>query len=222
MSVTTWMAAELFYNVSLPVIMIISLLTFLILVFVLSYANWTKARYIVLLFTLGLIVSGVYSVEKHTQYAAYLEEYSLINTLIRDRRIIFGFPSYYSSRERRIYSQLHDIESLRNLSMYQEKLVVEELHYLGKKDYFHYFDYNGEIFKTAKKVTYTKSTTYAQIIGSQFSLVDEDYQTIGFNKELKPMFNTIIINEDSKDNIYEPISESRVLLEEIVFSNWNF
>ena len=218
MPVTTWMVAETFYNVSLPIMVIISLITFLILVFVLSYANWTKARYIVLLFILGLIASGVYSVEKHTQYAAYLEEYSLINPLIRDRRIIFGYPFYYSSRERRVYTQLHDIESLRNLSMYQEKLVVEELHYLGKKDYFHY---NGEIFKTAKKVTYTKSTTYAQIIGSQFSLVD-DYQTIGFNKELKPMFNTIIINEDSKDTLYEPISESQVLLEEIGFSNWNF
>ena len=222
MSFTTWNAAENFYNVSLPIIVVIGLITFLVLVFVLSYANWKKARYCVLLFVLGLIASGAYVTGKHHQYSAYLEEYSLINPLIRDRRITFGFPSYYSSSERRLYTRLHDIESLQNLSMYEEDLVVEELQYLGKKDHFHYFDYNGQFFKTAKEITFTKSTPYAQIIGSQFSLVDDDYQTIGFNKELKTMFNTILVNENSNDIIYDSIPESHVLSEEMVFSNWNF
>lgn len=222
MSFATWIAAENFYNVFLPIVLIIGLSIFLVLIFVLSYARWKRAKYFILLFIIELVTSGIYVVEKHDQYSAYLEEYSLINPLIRDRRIIFGFPNYYSSRENRIYTQLHDIESLRNLSMYEEKLVVEELQYLGKKDHFHYFDYEGQFFKTAKKITFTKSTPYAQIIGSQFSLVDTDYQTIGFNKELKTMFNTILVNEDSQNVVYEPIPESQVLPEEIVFSNWNF
>lgn len=222
MSFTTWNAAENFYNVSLPIIVVIGLITFLVLVFVLSYANWKKARYGVLLFVLGLIASGTYATGMHRQYSVYLEEYSLINPLIRDRRIIFGFSSYYSSRERRVYARLQDIESLRNLSMYEEELVVEELQYLGKEGHFHYFDYNGQFFKTTKEITFTKSTPYAQIIGSQFSLVDSDYQTIGFDKELRTMFNTILVNENSKDTIYEATPGSRILYEEMVFSNWNF
>ncbi|MFL2133700.1 hypothetical protein [Desemzia sp. FAM 24101] len=69
----------------------------------------------------------------------------------------------------------------------------------------YYFDYNGQTVKITEKVIFTKSIPFAQIIGSQFSLVDTNYQTIGFNNELKTMFNTILVNEDSQDEVYEPI-----------------
>lgn len=221
-SLSTWEYAENFYNVYLPMLFLIISVSFLFVLFFFFYASIKKSKYLVTIFIVGVFITAIYTIEKHHQYSSYLEEYSLLNPLTRDRNMLLGFPSFYSHSEQAIYYDYNDIKSLRKLSMYEENIIEINLKYLGENHYFHYFEYEDEIFKTSKKITFSDSVDNAMLIGSQFILIDPDYTKIGFNNNLNVMFDTIIVNKKDSNEFYDPTKNNHILLEEFLFSNWNF
>lgn len=222
MPFSMWNEAEKFYNVTLPGVVMASLVIFLVILFVFFYVTRDKFKYLFLFLLLSSCLVGLWIIGNHNYYSPYLKDYSLINPLTRDRQIVWGLQNFYSPRERRIYTHLNDIESLQELSVYEEQEVSVNLNYLGKKDYLYYFEYKDTLFHTSKNVYYSPAVSTAQIIGSQFALTDPAYQTIGFNNNLNTMFRIFQLNERDKHKIYKPEQEQSSTSIESLFSNWNF
>lgn len=222
MQFSTWNEAEKFYNIFLPIITIVTLLIVAILVILLFYVKPKNIKYFVIILLVSLIIPGIHISEKHQRYSSYLKEYSLINPLTRDYNVVFSFTSFYSNREKALYYNYNDIDSLRKLSMYQERKVEKNLIYLGKNEYLHYFEYQGNAFKTTKNITFSSIVNGAKLFGSKFELIDPNYSEIGFKTNLNIMFDSILVPERDSNKTYIPINDSKIPSIESVFSNWNF
>ncbi|MGE7365359.1 hypothetical protein ACQKKE_01770 [Desemzia incerta] len=222
MAFSTWIQAEQFYNRTVMWIALGSIVIIFIRLFIVFYAERKKAvRYIGVL-TIFLAVLGFWTYEQHQKYASYIKEYSLISPLIRDRQADAIVPVFYSEREKKVYARLNDLESLQELSMYEEKDNSIPIHYLGESQFLHYFEYEGKIFHTSSRILYTDDVSDAQIVGSEFTLKDPRYMEIGFNNDLNTMFRAIEVNEKNRQKSYTPEAGQYIPSIKEVFHQWNF
>lgn len=221
MTFSLWSQAEKFYNSTLIWMALGSVFIILIGLFIVFYAERKKAVRIIGILIIILSVVGFWTVERHQRYASYLKEYSLISPLVRDRQADTIVPVFFSEREKKVYARLNDVESLQELSMYQEKDKRIKVHYLGESQFLHYFEYEGKIFQTSKRITYT-DVPDAQIVGSEFILSEPKYMEIGFNNDLNIMFRTIEVNTKNEHKIYMPKSGQHIPSIKEVFHQWNF
>lgn len=148
MTVEFWTGAERFYEFWFVVLTVLLLNIVILLIFGATYTSQkNKKRFFVLIIGLTVFL-GSAGIIGHARYHPYLEQASYTNALIRDREPRWTGYIYYGSREQTIYSELNDLESLRQLDLYTEEQVTEPAHYLGKGKYFYYFEnLEGEKFK---------------------------------------------------------------------------
>jgi len=217
-----WVSAETFYTTVLPVTAIVLLVGVMVLLFVFQYAgpksNLRKRATGVFLSVLFLSVLG--GLFGHQRYNPYLEQAALMNPLIRDRERILGFDKLVWGTERRMYQDLNDLEALRKLKMYEEEPVKEYLDYLGSDGYVHYFSDGKRTMKYIGEVQYFNEETH--LSGVQFSLIDPQFQDIGFQDSLNAMAETVKINESERNKTFSPESSYGVHLLEDSIRGWNF
>ncbi|MCI3027582.1 hypothetical protein LMF32_00340 [Desemzia sp. C1] len=222
MAFSTWIQAEQFYNRTVMWIALGSIVIIFIGLFIVFYAERKKAVRFIGVLTIVLVLVGVWTFEQHQQYALYLKEYSLTSPLIRDRQADAIVPVFYSEREKKVYARLNDLESLQELSLYEEKDHSIPIHYLGESQFLHYFEYEGKIFHTSSRILYTDDVSDAQIVGSEFTLKDPRYMEIGFNNDLNTMFRAIEVNEKNRQKSYTPEAGQYIPSIKEVFHQWNF
>lgn len=118
----------------------------------------------------------------HLYYQPYLKEANLINPLTRDREAeLFGYR-HYSEKELNYYRNLNNIESLRKSSLYEEDIHTHAVDYLGSENTLHYFR-NGrdELYRLSQiNIEYVENLDQAQFVSSSFSLMNNDFESIGF------------------------------------------
>lgn len=222
MAFSIWNEAEQFYNHTLLWIALGSIFIVFIGLFIVFYTERKKAARFIGVLTIVLSLVGFWTFEQHQQYALYLKEYSLISPLIRDRQADAIVPVFYSEREKKVYADLNDLESLQELSLYKEKDKYIELHYLGENKFLHYFEYEGKIFHTSTRIIYTDGVLDAQVVGSDFTLKDPRYMEIGFNNDLNTMFRAVEVNEKNKQKSYTPEVGQYIPSIKEIFHQWNF
>lgn len=223
MSVEFWNSAERFYELWFIVLGVIAFLFLMTILFVWMYARKEKRKRYTLISLLGIGAVAAIGVGGHLKYQPYLEEASHVNPLIRDREPTMTGYVYYGQYERNFFSQLNDLESLRDMSLYEEERVTEPVTYLGAGDYFHYFERsNGEVFKQNRLVEFIEESTQAQLVGSRFQLRDDAFQEIGFQNPKNVMFEYIEVPASEEGKTYEPEYDPAIPTAEERFHQWNF
>lgn len=132
------------------------------------------------------------------------------------------FLFFIRSAKKKVYARLNDLESLQELSLYEEKDNSIPIHYLGESQFLHYFEYEEKIFHTSSRILYTDDVSDAQIVGSEFTLKDPRYMEIGFNNDLNTMFRAIEVSAKDKQKSYTPEAEQYIPSIKEVFHQWNF
>lgn len=223
MSVEFWRNAERFYEFWFIIISMLLLTSVIVIIFVATYARKkNRIKYSLIMIGLSMIfaITGFLG---HVHYHLYLEQASYINPLIRDREPrMMGYIGYGASEENH-YTQLNDLDSLRELVLYEEERVTEPLIYLGHGEYFHYFKRsNGQLFKQNRHIEFAETAQQTQLIGSRFSLKDESFQEIGFKNPENTMFEYIIVPASEQGKIYESEDDLQIPRTEEEIRRWNF
>lgn len=223
MSFEFWTNAEQFYSFWIIVISVLVLFSVIVLIFVFTYAkreNRTKVSLSIVSFT---VVIAAINIFLHMHYRPYLDQAGLINPLIRDREPSFIGYTYYGSSEEGFYSNFNDLESLRKSVLYKEERVSQSVTYLGVGDYFHYFTRpDGEIFKQSRDVVFNEDASQTQLVGSQFTLVDETFKEIGFKNPENAMFEYLEIPLSEQGKTYHPEYDPQIPIAEERLRLWNF
>lgn len=223
MSVEFWTNAERFYELWFAVISILILICGIAVLFMLIYARKGKKKRKILI-TLGIAgVLGVIGLVGHNRYQPYLEQAAHSNPLIRDREPTMTGYNFYGKYEENYYSQLNDLESLRNMVLYEEERVTEPVTYLGQGQFFHYFEQSdGDIFKQSRGIEFSEEAEQTQLVGSRFTLIDEEFQEIGFKNPKNIMFDYLEIPMSEQHKTYEPEYDPHIPSTEETFRQWNF
>lgn len=223
MTVAEWVGAERFYEFWFIFLSITFFISLIALIFVGSYTtkeNRKKFLLIVTSFSVLVLSIGLFG---HAKYHSYLEQASLINALVRDRQPRLNTYVYYGASEKNYYIDLNDLDSLRQLEMYQEKQIIEPITYLGEDKYFHYFERSdGKLFKKNRDIYFQDDINTAQLVGSQFELMDDDFKQIGFFNPNRIMFDYIGIPKTQEGIIFEPEDNSKIPTAETGIRHWNF
>lgn len=230
MSLSFWVQAEVFYETVLIILSIIVLTLIIMAIF-----SWTSRNKKVkssqqpknklfLGFILASVVTGAIAMVGHLYYRPYLDEVNLINPLTRDReRETFGYRPY-STNELNYYRNLNNIDSLRQSSLYKESKHTKSVEYLGSENTLHYFTNDrDELYRLSQiNIEYVNDINQAQLVGSTFSLVDDDYKNIGFMNPPYIMFERFQIPASQSNLKYELKNKFEVRENNYAFPDWIF
>lgn len=223
MSLEFWKTAETFYEASLPVAGIGLGVLLLIFLYARMYAKGKVKTIITFSSLLFFLALGGYSLWGYQHYADYLPKAKIVTPLIRDReKGLLGYKEY-SWDELRTYKRFNDAEDIRKLDFYDETEVSEEVTYLGKGSYFHYFeDQNEKIFKIEKNVTFDQKTTVPSMVGVTFHINKPEYKQIGFFDPERIMYERVMIPQKEQGKTFEPDYDPHVPLAKDHFHKWSF
>ena len=223
MTAQFWVASEKFYETILPLIGIVFFLILQVIIFIRIYVKGTlKNRTTVgMMILMGALV--MYGAWGYQKYNAYIEKSKFVTPLIRDReRRIFGYK-YYPQSRKKIYSRLNDTINLSKLSFYKRDEVSKTLHFLGKKNYFYYFENpEGDLFKWTNGVEFSPKASTTEMIGLKFSLTSTDFEEIGFIKKPNIMYDKIIVPEKDKYKLFVSENDNRIPQAVEYYIHWNF
>jgi len=223
MSVEFWNNAERFYELWFIVLGVLIFLLLMSILFTWMYAKKEKRKRYTLISLVEIGVFALVGFLGHMRYQPYLEQAALINPMIRDRQPTMTGYTYYGKYERNFFSQLNDLESLREMELYEEERVTEPVTYLGAGEYFYYFErQDGDMFKQSRQVEFSESADQARLVGSRFRLIDNEFQKIGFQSPENVMFEHIEIPRSEEEKTYEPEYDPDIPMTEERYHQWNF
>ena len=223
MTAQFWIASEKFYETILPLMGIVFFLILQVIIFIRIYVKGTlkKRTTVGMVILMGALV--VYGAWGYRKYNTYIEKSKLVTPLIRDReRKIFGYK-YYPQTRKTIYSKLNDTTNLNKLSFYKKNEVSELIYFLGKKNYFYYFENSkGDLFKWTKGVEFSTAAFKTEMIGLQFSLTSTDFEEIGFIKKPNIMYDKIIVPKKDEHKLFVSENKDTILQAVEYYIHWNF
>lgn len=223
MTVDFWRNAELFYEFWFLILSVFLLFSLFVLIFGYTYAEKKNRKKLFIGVLSVLLVIGLFGICGHTRYEVYLDQASHVTPLIRDRQPRLRSYIYYGTYEQSYYTQFNELESLRQVDLYEEEQIVEPLVYLGKGDDYYYFEQSdGQSFKHYQGIEFTEATADTQLTGSRFALKDEDFKEIGFKNPSNTMYDQIQIPHAEKEKHYEPEEDTHIPNAEDAMNRWNF
>lgn len=223
MSVDFWVAAETFYNTIVTVGAVIILVVAMVSGMIYFYSKSPSKKKIAAGGGLIAIVLGVALFVGHLRYQDFLTVNTHANPLVRDRQKTFSGYSYRSEDEMDYFAKIHDPEGVRSLKMYQEATVTEPVTYIGKDEFFYYFEQDGEMFKQRAQVIFDADAETTQMVGTTFALENEAFFDIGFRNPPYVMFDHIIVNQEEDSEQIEVEDDSFVDTAEERFARaWSF
>lgn len=225
---TNWIEAERFYTFIMPIIVMIFLI--LTSLYVMAFTHLKKGTVIRKVLHGGyfLFVAGSvgYFVNGHMTYDYWVEQNEYINPGIRDVTYFLGWrneeePETVSMHREATADWM--FEDLKELDMYESEIISEPFNftYLGSESDTYYFSFGEEddyVFRIRGEVKWNDRTN--EIKGWNFSLKDEQFETIGFQNKFNYTFQSLSITEEQKE--LERDNTETVIQIMDVYQDWIF
>lgn len=230
MVIDFWIQAEFFYE-TLTIVLSIIVLSILFFAILVKTTQSRKAKnnqslknkiFWSLIATASVIV--FIGIGAHLYYRPYLDEAPYMNALVRDRyRTFFGYVPYGTS-EQNYYRNLNHLEALRNSELYQEKVHMQDVEFIGINNTLHYFkNERGDLFDMSQiNIEYVNDINEARMVGSRFELVDPDYKNIGFRNPPYIIFERLEIPIDQMEKSFKPDNPNDVHSSHYAHPDWVF
>lgn len=223
MSPEFWLQAERFYEFWLMLIIAIIVILLSMLILAYTYTRKENRKKLVVGMLSIAAVFGLIGFVGHTRYSSYLGPATHVNPLMRDRVPTFTGYTYVGRNELGYYTNLNDLEALREMPIYEEKPVIETVAYLGEGKHTHYFEHeNGLRFRFRRTLDFSDEVDEAKLTGSRFYLKDEAFEEIGFINPENIMFDRIIVPSSEEGKTFTPENEADFMQIENVIDDWNF
>lgn len=218
-----WVEAETFYETELVALGM--LLFFFVVVALMMWMYRTPKTKKLLCVPVAVMVLMVGAgVAGHTRYHPYLEQATIINPLVRDRKRHFLGYTYFSTREQAFFRQMNDSDALRQSDLYEEKRVEEAVEYLGVDGALYFFENeDGELFKVSSTdIKFQERAEQAKLVGSRFVLKDSGFEEIGFKNPPYVMFENIMVPASEEFKTYDAGFAGHIPETNRVFTEWVF
>lgn len=223
MSADFWVAAETFYNTTMVAVAVIILLLVMLSGMIYAYSKSRHKKKIAAGGGLLAVVLAIGLGIGHLRYEDFLAVNDHVTPLVRDRQRAFSGYTYRSEDEIDYFAKMHDPESVRSLNMYQERVVTQPVTYVGKDEFFYYFEQDGELFKQRGNVVFDDQAEVTQMVGSLFALENEAFMEIGFRNPPYIMFDYLEVNQTEESELIDVENDDFVeTAEEYFAKTWSF
>lgn len=200
-----WMAAERFYTLFMPLVVIFMVLFISAYLFVLIYTNrGTKANKIghLIFFSLLLIAVG-YGFFGHLSHQNWLSQNDYIHPGVRERSTILGYETSEDPAIVNAYRRSATLgDNLAGLEMYESEEVTRSFpyEYIGSRGDQHFFTYGESeefVFRMDGLVYWSEEED--MLVGQEYRLTDERFIDIGFYNEHQVIFEALYLTEEEKE-----------------------
>lgn len=223
MSVDYWVAAETFYNTIVTAAAVIILVVAMVSGMIYFYSKSPSKKKIAAGGGLLVVVLSAALLVGHVKYQDFLTLNTHVTPLVRDRQKSFSGYTYRSQDEMDYFAKMHNPESVRSLKMYQESTITEPVTYIGKDEFFYYFEKDGEMFKQRAQVVFDANAETTQMVGSTFEIENEAFFDIGFRNPPYVLFDHIVVNRKEESEQIQVEDDSFVdTAEERFVRTWSF
>ena len=183
-----WVEAEKFLYDTLFIRLFILGLMFILLVNILLFIKGDRKKVTKIIFSILLILFisfGTNTLLKFNKYKILYDNTVHINYGIRDnKKIILGYD-YPIFGQKGAYNNLYLVENFRNIPLYKEEIITEEVEFLGRDGDNFYFQDRDQISyrKLGKNLEIVKDISTPIREGVKFHLIDLRFQDIGFKEK---------------------------------------
>lgn len=188
-----WLEAEKFLYDTLFKHLIILGPMFILLINMLLFVKGSKKKNIKIIFSILLILFisfGTNTLLKFNKYKILYDYTPYINYGIRNnKRIMLGYD-YPGHFEKAAYKDVYLVENFRNIPLYKEELLTEDVVFLGRDgDNFYFQDMDQISYrKLGKNLEIVKDISNPIREGAKFHLIDSKFQDIGFKEKSSSIY----------------------------------
>lgn len=226
MSYEFWVEAEKFLYDSFFINLIILGFIFILIINRLSFIGDDNSKASNIIFSIVIIVFIAFSINTMAKFNKYkiLYDYDkYVNYGIRNNKKTILTYKYPSRVEKNLYSELYLVDTFRNLGIYDEEKISEDVEFLGSDGDNFYFQDKGYI-------TYIKLGNYSEIVdkiskptreGIRFHLKDSRFKDIGFKeKSPYPYLLNYKIPKSMENKTFENLENMEILEQGEFSSGW--
>ncbi|TVP89636.1 hypothetical protein [Alkalibacterium sp.] len=222
-----WIEAERFYTFIMPVVIIAYVFLIGVIILIYTYAERIKLRRrvtVITVLTATLLASG-YFLFGHFQYRQWVQQNDFIHPGIREYSYILGIRTDEDRGLVRVFRRSSNIYGqMSELDMYEARTVEEDFpyNYLGSRDSTHYFSFGEDeqfAFRIRGDVTWTEDRR--ELVGTEFHLTDERFETIGFVPYSAPIFETVYLPEEEQRELVN-LSDYQIVSVSRLYAEWIF
>ncbi|MGO4938967.1 hypothetical protein ACTQ45_02930 [Fundicoccus sp. Sow4_D5] len=200
-----WVAMEDFFYSSM--IIEIAIAVVFGIVAIATIFNLKNKRSRILFGISGLIVAVMAALiftglNKHQDF---IDKTRFENAAVR-RYTVAPFNKFrYSNTETSIYRVGYMVETFKDIGLYNAFPIEQEIEYLGSDNSFMYFQIaSTTVYANPRYVEFTDEVDKAKRVGIQFSLIEPEFEELGFFLESNEFFEQYLVPKTLEDKVVDP------------------
>ena len=200
-----WVAMEDFFYSSM--IIEIAIAVVFGIVAIATIFNLKNKRSRILFGISGLIVAVMAALiftglNKHQDF---IDKTRFENAAVR-RYTVAPFNKFrYSNTETSIYRVGYMVETFKDIGLYNAFPIEQEIEYLGSDNSFMYFQIaSTTVYANPRYVEFTDEVNKAKRVGIQFSLIEPEFEELGFFLESNEFFEQYLVPKTLEDKVVDP------------------
>lgn len=200
-----WVAMEKFYYSSMIIEIVIAIVFGIIgLALIFNLKNkQTRPIFgisvVILAAMLALVFNGL------NKHEAMIDKTRYENAAVR-RYTVAPFNKFrYSNTETSIYRVGYMVDTFNNIGLYEPAAIDQEIEYLGTDDSFMYFQIaSTTVYANPRYVEFTDEVDVAKRTGIQFSLIEPEFEDLGFFLESNKFFEHYLVPQTLENKVVDP------------------
>lgn len=200
-----WVAMEDFFYSSM--IIEIAIAVVFGIVAIATIFNLKNKRSRILFGISGLIVAVMAALiftglNKHQDF---IDKTRFENAAVR-RYTVAPFNKFrYSNTETSIYRVGYMVETFKDIGLYNAFPIEQEIEYLGSDNSFMYFQIaSTTVYANPRYVEFTDEVDKAKRVGIQYSLIEPEFEELGFFLESNEFFEQYLVPKTLEDKVVDP------------------
>lgn len=200
-----WVAMEEFFYSSMIIEIAIAVVFGIIVIATIFNLKNKQSRLLFGISGLIVVVMAALIFTGLNKHQDFIDKTRFENAAVR-RYTVAPFNKFrYSNTETSIYRVGYMVETFKDIGLYNAFPIDQEIEYLGSDNSFMYFQIaNTTVYANPRYVKFTDEVDKAKRVGIQFSLIEPEFEELGFFLESNEFFEQYLVPKTLEDKVVDP------------------
>lgn len=200
-----WVAMEEFFYTAMIIEIAIAIVFGIVAIATVFNLKNKRSRLIFSISSFVVLVMATLVFTGLNKHQAFIDKTRFENAAVR-RYVVAPFNKFrYSNTETSIYRVGYMVDTFNNIGLYESDTITQDIEYLGTDDSFMYFQIaNTTVYANPRYVEFTDEVDMAKRLGIQFSLIEPEFEELGFFLESNKFFEQYVVPAALEDKVVDP------------------
>lgn len=200
-----WVAMEEFFYSSMIIEIAIAVVFGIIVIATIFNLKNKQSRLLFGISGLIVVVMAALIFTGLNKHQDFIGKTRFENAAVRRYKVAPFNKFRYSNTETSIYRVGYMVDTFNTIGLYESKPIDQEIEYLGSDDSFMYFQIGSTtVYANPRYVEFTTEIDGAKRTGIQFSLIEPEFEELGFFLESSKFFEQYLVPQTLEDKVVDP------------------